>query len=78
MIGVDFVPASGYDCLMTRDEVIQRLKKENRAEVARGTNLRRGYLDKLVYGEIENPGSTQMDRLRSYFLSLDILRGRPQ
>jgi hypothetical protein len=63
---------------MTREEVIQRLKKENRAEVARGARLPRKYLDKLVYNEIKNPGSEQMDRLRSYFLSLDIMRGRPQ
>lgn len=63
---------------MTREEIIKRLRLENRAEVARGTGLRRKYLDKLVYEEIENPGSAQIDTLRSYFLSLDILRGRPQ
>lgn len=63
---------------MTRAEVIERLKQENRSAIARATKIPRGYLDRLVYGKIKNPGSGQMDELRSYFLSLDIMRGRPQ
>ena len=63
---------------MTKHEVISRLKSENRAEVSRGTGLPYGYLSRLVYEEIKNPGSEQMDKLRSYFLSLDIMRGRGQ
>jgi hypothetical protein len=61
---------------MTREDVIARLREENRAEVARLTGLTRGYLDKIVYGTIKNPGSEQMDTLRVHFLSLDIMRGR--
>ena len=62
---------------MTRDEVIERLKKENRKAIARSTGIPYGYLSKLVYGEIQNPGSQQMDRLRSHLIALDIARGRP-
>lgn len=61
---------------MTKEEVIQRLKQENRAEVARDTGLPYHYLSRLVYEEIRNPGSDQMDRLRSYFISRDITRER--
>lgn len=64
---------------MTREEVIRRLREApNRADIARATGIRYGYLAKLVYEDIKNPGSEQMDKLRSHFLSLDILRGRPQ
>lgn len=63
---------------MTRDEVIQRLRTENRAKVARATGIPYPYLCKLVYGEIKNPGSEQIDNLRMHFISLDVIRGRPQ
>lgn len=62
---------------MTRDEVITRLRSENRKAVARSTGIPYGYLNKLVYGEIQNPGSHQIDKLRTHFISLDITRGRP-
>lgn len=55
---------------MTRDDVIQRLREENRSAVARATNIRRGYLDDLVYGRIKNPGSIQLDTLRAHFQAL--------
>lgn len=77
--GIDGLPKNGYKVkLMTRDELIERLRNENRSAVARATGISYGYLSKLVYGEIKNPGSTQIDRLRSHFIALDIHRGRPQ
>lgn len=63
---------------MTRDEIIARLRNAKRKEVARATGLTYGYLNKLAYGEIKNPGSAQVDALRSHFLALDIMHGRPQ
>jgi hypothetical protein len=60
---------------MTRDDVIARLKRENRKAVSRATGIPYSYLSKLVYREIENPGSSQIDALRSHFISLDIHRG---
>lgn len=63
---------------MTRDEVIERLKKENRKAVSRSTGIPYGYLSKLVYGDIENPGHQQMDKLRSYLIAVDISRGQPR
>ena len=68
---------SGYSRGMTKDEVIRRLGQENRAEIARATGLRYMYLSRLAWGKIKNPGSDQVDTLRSYFLSCDIVRGRP-
>ena len=49
-----------------------------RRGVANATGLRLGYLNKLAYGEIKNPGSVQLDALRSHYLALDIMHGRPQ
>ena len=64
---------------MTREEIIQRLKTApNRAAVARATGLSYGYLNKLVQEDIENPGSAQVDILRNYFLSLDVMQPRHQ
>lgn len=62
---------------MTRDEIIARLKTENRSAVSRATKIPRGYLDRLVYGKIANPGSSQIDALRNYLLSLEVRQGRP-
>lgn len=62
---------------MTKEEVIDRIKHaDNRRALARASGVPYGYLNKLVYGEIKNPGSDQIDRLRSYLLSIDIMRGR--
>lgn len=36
-------------------------------QVARETAIPYGYLSKLVYGEIGNPGSHKIDKLREYF-----------
>lgn len=63
---------------MTSAEIITRLKTQNRSEVARATKIRRGYLDDLVYGRIKNPGSKQIETLRSYLLSLEFTQGRHQ
>lgn len=63
---------------MTRDEVIQRLSSVNRAEVARATGIRYMYLSRLAWGKIKNPGSSQIDVLRNYFISRDNLSERPQ
>lgn len=52
---------------MTKDEVIQRLSRENRAEIARATGLRYMYLSRIAWGQIKNPGSDQIDILRTYF-----------
>ena len=46
---------------MTKDEVIQRLSRENRAEIARATGLRYMYLSRIAWGQIKNPGSDQID-----------------
>lgn len=52
---------------MDNDDIIGWLKDHpNRAELARETGLRYGYLCKLVWGEIKNPGSQQIDTLREY------------
>ena len=59
---------------MTRDEIIQRLRASNRAQVSRDTKLPYRYLRNLIQGEIENPGSKQMDILRNYYSQ----RGRAQ
>jgi len=66
---------------MTKEEVIQRLKKEpNRAQLARDLELKRKrgqpkinylYISRLVYDEIKDPGSARIDRLREYYTSLD-------
>lgn len=56
---------------MTKDEVIQRLRESNRAEVHRATGLPYRYLRNLVDGDIDNPGSMQMDTLRNYFSQQD-------
>ena len=60
---------------MTKDEVIAKLKAEAgrnapkgaRRKVADETGLKYHYLCHLVYDEIPNPGSAQIDKLRSYF-----------
>jgi hypothetical protein len=53
---------------MTSAEVIERLKTApNRQRVAEATGIQYGYLSKLVYGLIKNPGSAQIDTLRDYF-----------
>jgi hypothetical protein len=63
---------------MTKAEIIERLKRaKNRAAIARATGLQYAYLSKLVYGEIENPGSDQVDKLRNYFLAQDVLEQAP-
>lgn len=58
---------------VTRDEIISRLRAVKRKEVSRATAIPYGYLNKLVYGEIKNPGSAQIDRLRGYFMSQDLM-----
>jgi hypothetical protein len=63
---------------MTQDQIIAALAKSSRAEVARATGLLPMYLYKVEKGLIKNPGSKQMDMLRSYLLAQEILQGRPQ
>lgn len=63
---------------MTKDEVIDELRKANRAEVHRATGLPYRYLRNLIDGDIDNPGSRQMDLLRSYFIAREIRSSRPQ
>lgn len=62
---------------MTKDEVLAKLKAEAgrhaprgaRRKVAEETGLKYHYLCRLIYDEIPNPGSAQIDALRSYFES---------
>lgn len=63
---------------MTKDEVIQRLSKCNRAQVARDTGLKYMWLARLEWGKMKDPGSSKFDALRSYLISRDIHNGRPQ
>lgn len=52
---------------MTSNEVIQKLRESNRAEASRGTGIPYGYLCKLVYGKIQDPGTSKIEKLREYF-----------
>lgn len=47
--------------------IIERLREANRMQVSRETGIPYGYLSKLVYDEIANPGSRNIDKLREYF-----------
>lgn len=54
--------------MMTMDEVIQRLKAApNRSAVAKAADVPYGYVNKLVYGEITNPGVKYIEKLVVYF-----------
>lgn len=57
---------------MTKDQLITRLRNSNRRAVARATKIPYGYINKLVYGEIDNPGHIRIDKLREYFISEDV------
>ncbi len=61
---------------MTATEVIQRLRdaKKQRAAIAREAGVPYGYVAKLMNGEIGNPGSKYIDKLRDHFQRED----RPQ
>jgi hypothetical protein len=61
---------------VTKDEIISRLRSMNRKEVHRKTGIPYGYLSKLVYGEIEDPGHTKIDTLRAFLISEEVRRGR--
>lgn len=60
---------------MTNEEIIRKLKAEAghgcptgaRARVAEETGLPYGYICRLVYDEISNPGSQQLDKLRQRY-----------
>lgn len=56
---------------VTKEEIAQRLRQSNRAEVSRKTGLKYRYLRNIMNGDIGDPGSSRMDKLRAYFLSLD-------
>lgn len=55
--------------MLTKDEVVERLRKADRSVVAADTGLPDSYLYQLVKGIIKNPGVIQIDTLRSYFES---------
>lgn len=57
---------------MTKDDVVRRLRESNRARVSRETGLPYRYLRCLIQGEIDNPGSAQMDLLRAYYMAQDV------
>lgn len=65
---------------MTSSEVIRRLidAKGQRKAIAdaSGGIVSYRWIVKVIAGDISNPGSAQIDWLRSYFLSKDIMRGR--
>lgn len=63
---------------MTKDEVIQRLAQCNRAQVARDTGLRYMWLCELAWGTMKDPGSSKLDKLRSYLTSHDAKKSRLQ
>jgi hypothetical protein len=63
---------------MGPEEIRRRLNETNRAAVSRDTGLPYMYLARVAWGKIKNPGSQQMDKLRTYFLARDVQDGRPQ
>jgi hypothetical protein len=62
---------------VTKDEIISRLRTMNRKEVSRKTGIPYGYLSKLVYSEIDDPGHSKIDTLREYLISEEVRRGHP-
>lgn len=62
---------------MTKDEVVRRLARMNRAQIARDTGLNYMWLYDVKRGKIKEPGSIKMDKLRAYLISKDIEAGRP-
>lgn len=57
---------------VTKDEIVMRLRADNRAKVSRDTGLAYRYLRNLIKDEIKNPGSQQMDILRAYYITEDV------
>lgn len=56
---------------MDTQQVIGRLRSCNRAAVSRETGINRTYLDRLVRGQIKDPGVSKIDKLRDHFLQKD-------
>ena len=54
---------------MNTDQVIERLRRSNRAEVSRATGIDYMHLSRVVWGKIKNPGSKYIDKLREHFES---------
>jgi hypothetical protein len=65
---------------MTKDEVIARLREARggRRAIEAATGIKHRWMTHVACGTIKNPGSEQMDKLRSYFLSEDVRNGAPR